>query len=721
MAYEEKINAEVIPEGFEVRPHFAALDTEMKVAVMSGIKGDKGDKGDTGATGNGIADVEMNSDYTLTITLDDGTEYTTDPIRGAKGEQGEQGEPGQDGQDGQDGEDGRGIVSITKTGSATVSGRVVDTYTITYTDSTTSTYTVTNGKDGEGGGGGSVDAFDINFVGDENAWTCDQTYDDILDAINDGKLVRAYVQTEDLVISVASIIVDNGCLVFVYNSLPKQFDHIILNDDDTTVYGSVTIPSNTSDLINDSGYITGYTETDPVFTASAAAGISSSDISNWNGKAETSDIPTNVSELINDSGYITDTGIMQVAFTNNNGTIICNRTFADLVNAIGDGYIFDVRYEYNNEVYKMSSYWDDNRGTSYIKFITADAQYVITYTSTSITLDTNAVSSAFDVIISVESGTLSCNVTMLDIVGAVWDGKTLNAVYSSSLSEQVSLSCYCYADENNGYCDFYGVFAYGYLIHIKYSIANGLEWVDAPYPIYNLYADGAYADGNGNNIASTYATKSEIPTNVSDLTNDSGFTTNTGTVTSVRVQATSPVNSSTSTAQSSTLNTTISLDNGYGDTKNPYASKTKNYVLAAPAGSNGTPSFRALDKSDLPTLTASDVGALPSSTSIPTKTSDLTNDSGFITSETDPTVPSWAKASSKPSYTASEVGALPDTTVIPTVPTTVSSFTNDAGYVIGVGSSKIFVQSTAPVGASDGDIWVDTSQTAIPSANGESF
>ena len=33
--------------------------------------------------------------------------------------------------------------------------------------------------------------------------------------------------------------------------------------------------------------------------------------------------------------------------------------------------------------------------------------------------------------------------------------------------------------------------------------------------------------------------------------------------------------------------------------------------------------------------------------------------------ETDPTVPAWAKASTKPSYTASEVGALPDTTVIP--------------------------------------------------------
>ena len=50
---------------------------------------------------------------------------------------------------------------------------------------------------------------------------------------------------------------------------------------------------------------------------------------------------------------------------------------------------------------------------------------------------------------------------------------------------------------------------------------------------------------------------------------------------------------------------------------------------------------------------------------IPSKTSDLTNDSGFLTSETDPTVPAWAKQSDKPTYTAQEVGALPANTPIP--------------------------------------------------------
>ena len=59
-------------------------------------------------------------------------------------------------------------------------------------------------------------------------------------------------------------------------------------------------------------------------------------------------------------------------------------------------------------------------------------------------------------------------------------------------------------------------------------------------------------------------------------------------------------------------------------------------------------------------LTKTDEGtAWQDAPAIPSKTSDLTNDSGFITgyTETDPTVPSWAKSATKPTYTAAEVGA----------------------------------------------------------------
>lgn len=53
---------------------------------------------------------------------------------------------------------------------------------------------------------------------------------------------------------------------------------------------------------------------------------------------------------------------------------------------------------------------------------------------------------------------------------------------------------------------------------------------------------------------------------------------------------------------------TISLDTAYGDTVNPYASKTANYVLASPTGASGVPTFRALVASDIPTLNQNTTG-----------------------------------------------------------------------------------------------------------------
>jgi len=64
---------------------------------------------------------------------------------------------------------------------------------------------------------------------------------------------------------------------------------------------------------------------------------------------------------------------------------------------------------------------------------------------------------------------------------------------------------------------------------------------------------------------------------------------------------------------------------------------------------------------------------------IPTTTSQLTNNSGFITgySETDPNIYAWAKASSKPSYAYSEI------TGKPTIPTYTSQLTNNSGFITG--------------------------------------
>lgn len=73
-----------------------------------------------------------------------------------------------------------------------------------------------------------------------------------------------------------------------------------------------------------------------------------------------------------------------------------------------------------------------------------------------------------------------------------------------------------------------------------------------------------------------------------------------GTVTSVT--GTSPVVSSGGATPA------ISLASGYGDTQNPYASKTANNFLAAPNGSAGVPTFRAIVAADIPTLNQNTTG-----------------------------------------------------------------------------------------------------------------
>lgn len=49
---------------------------------------------------------------------------------------------------------------------------------------------------------------------------------------------------------------------------------------------SAALPTKTSDLTNDSGFLTSYTETDPIYSASPAAGITAADISSWNAKSD---------------------------------------------------------------------------------------------------------------------------------------------------------------------------------------------------------------------------------------------------------------------------------------------------------------------------------------------------------------------------------------------------------------------------------------------------
>jgi hypothetical protein len=113
--------------------------------------------------------------------------------------------------------------------------------------------------------------------------------------------------------------------------------------------------------------------------------------------------------------------------------------------------------------------------------------------------------------------------------------------------------------------------------------------------------------------------------NTDAVTSVNGYTgtvvltaTDVGAVSSV--SGTSPVNVATGTTTP-----VVSLASGYGDTQNPYASKTANYVLAAPNGSAGVPTFRALVSTDIPSLSGTYIPYTGASASIDLNAQTVTN------------------------------------------------------------------------------------------------
>jgi hypothetical protein len=146
---------------------------------------------------------------------------------------------------------------------------------------------------------------------------------------------------------------------------------------------------------------------------------------------------------------------------------------------------------------------------------------------------------------------------------------------------------------------------------ITYDSATGVVTNAAPDQTVSLTAgtgisaSGAYPSFTITNAApdQTVALTGAGTTSVTGTYPNFTITSNdqyVGTVTSVT--GTSPV------ASSGGATPAISLSSGYGDTQNPYASKTANFVLAAPNGSAGVPTFRAIVAADIPTLNQNTTG-----------------------------------------------------------------------------------------------------------------
>ena len=229
------------------------------------------------------------------------------------------------------------------------------------------------------------------------------------------------------------------------------------------------------------------------------------------------------------------------------------------------------------------------------------------------------------------------------------------------------------------------------------AVAAALDTLD----VGTMGGSGKYiqsiSETNGK-VSATAADFPTIPTKTSQLTNDSGFTSNEGTVTTINVgtkeytpssgvvsipayPTSLPASDVSAWAKASSKPTYTASEVGLGNVGNFKAVST-----VASQGLSSTEQANA--RTNIGAGTSSFDGkysSLSGTPTIPTKTSQLTNDSGYTTNTgtvtqvkvgttaynptsgvvTIPAYPtslpasdvsSWAKASTKPTYTASEVG-----------------------------------------------------------------
>jgi len=132
------------------------------------------------------------------------------------------------------------------------------------------------------------------------------------------------------------------------------------------------------------------------------------------------------------------------------------------------------------------------------------------------------------------------------------------------------------------------------------AISLSANYGDTQNPYASKTANYILAAPNGTAGVPTFraVVAADIPTLNQNTTGSAGSVANTLTISS-------PLSG---TSFNGSAATTIALATGYGDTQNPFASKTANYILAAPNGSAGVPTFRAIVAADIPTLNQNTTG-----------------------------------------------------------------------------------------------------------------
>ena len=180
--------------------------------------------------------------------------------------------------------------------------------------------------------------------------------------------------------------------------------------------------------------------------------------------------------------------------------------------------------------------------------------------------------------------------------------QTRNEIKSSEATMQKQIDKLTDSLKNNG-----GLITGGtYNINISGNASTATNATNA------TNADKATQDSAGNTITTTYATKAEVPTKTSQLTNDSSF------VTSGQLAAVATTGSYSDLSNKPTIPTnTNQLTNGAG------------YITSSGSiTGNAATATKATQDSAGNTITTT----YATKAEVPTKTSQLTNDSSFVTS-----------------------------------------------------------------------------------------
>lgn len=182
------------------------------------------------------------------------------------------------------------------------------------------------------------------------------------------------------------------------------------------------------------------------------------------------------------------------------------------------------------------------------------------------------------------------------------------------------------------------------------------------------------------------ADSTALPTKTSDLTNDSGFITAkdvpegaAASTTVPNMDGTAAVGSETAFARGDHIHPTdtsrLATDGDAKDTTVTFTEAATRETISTGEKLSVLMGKIAKHMADFGTLAFKSTVTKADLTS--GVQASLEKADSALQSETDPTVPAWAKAETKPSYTAAEVGALPDSTHIPS---TVAELSDSSDY-----------------------------------------